>query len=74
MKYALLRKRDPKSKISALDAARSGETRAFCEGCDEEVNLHRKRKPSGSPTHWEHQPGSRTISHTCSYHFRPKAA
>lgn len=74
MKDALLSKGDLRSKISAVDAARKNETRAFCEGCGEIVNLHRKKSPSGSPTHWEHQAGSRTTTNVCPFHFRPKAS
>jgi hypothetical protein len=73
MKDALLRKGNKKSRISAVDAAKNGKTKAYCEACEEQVNLHTKRKPSGSPTHWEHQAGSRTITNTCPNHFRPKA-
>ncbi len=67
MNSAWLRRGDKKTEITAQDAALKSEKRGFCPKCGDTVNLHAKRKPSGQPTHFEHQRGSRKGKH-CPLH------
>jgi hypothetical protein len=72
MKTALVRASD-KKEIDAEDAAAKNIRRAICPDCGETVNLHVRKKPRGSPTHFEHPRDARK-GRPCQRHYPRKAS